>query len=143
MQNEIEILNPEFGSMVNIPLCGSSVQAGFPSPAEDYLEDSLDLNEYLVSNKDSTFFVRVSGDSMINAGIRAGDILIVDKSISAESGSIIIAVLGGEFTVKRLLFRAGKVMLKAENDNFQDIMLSGDNELVVWGVVTSVIHKYV
>lgn len=143
MQNEIEILNPEFGSVVKIPLCGSSVQAGFPSPAEDYLEDSLDLNEYLVGNKDSTFFVRVAGESMVDAGIRSGDILIVDKSIGAEDGSIVIAVVGGEFTVKRLTYSAGNVILRAENKDFQDILLSGDDELIVWGVVTSVVHKYV
>jgi len=143
MLREIEILKPEFDLSVKIPLCGSFVQAGFPSPAEDYLEDSLDLNEHLIDNKESTFFVRVAGESMVDAGIRPNDILIVDKSIMAKDGNIIIAVVSGEFTVKRLVYRAGRVVLKAENKDFEDLLLSGEDELVVWGVVTSVIHKYV
>ncbi len=143
MHNQIKIISPEYKSKVKIPMCGEFVQAGFPSPAEDYLEDSLDLNEHLITNKDSTFFVRVAGESMLDAGINPNDILIVDKSLRAKNGSIVIAVVDDEFTVKTLVLEGGAVTLKAENNNFPDLTLIGAHELVVWGVVTSVIHQYV
>lgn len=143
MLKEIEILNPVVNEKIEIPLCGETVQAGFPSPAEDYLEDSLDLNEHLIDNRDSTFFVRVAGMSMVDAGIRPNDILIVDKSLIAKDGNIVIAVVNDEFTVKRLAYRVGRVVLKAENKDFKDLMMADDDELIIWGVVTSVIHKYV
>jgi DNA polymerase V len=142
LKSNIELLLPQDGPEdVDIPIFTSRVQAGFPSPADDYLEDKLDLNKYLIQHKEATFFVRAQGDSMIGAGIHSGDILVVDKSLKAISGKIVIAVVDGDFTVKRLHKYGGKITLKAENDAFDDIKITGDNELIIWGVVTSVIHR--
>ena len=128
--------------IVNTPIFTSRVQAGFPSPADDYLEDQLDLNKHLIHHQEATFFVRAQGESMLNAGIHPGDILVVDKSLIAKSGKIVIAVVDGEFTVKRLYKYKGKITLKAENPDFDDIVINAGNELIIWGVVTSVIHQY-
>jgi len=128
--------------VVNTPIFTSRVQAGFPSPADDYLEDQLDLNKHLIHHQEATFFVRAQGESMLNAGIHPGDILVVDKSLIAKSGKIVIAVVDGEFTVKRLHKYKGKITLKAENPDFDDIVINTGNELIIWGVVTSVIHQY-
>ena len=125
-----------------IPIFTSRVQAGFPSPADDHLEDTLDLNTHLIHHKEATFFVKAQGESMIGAGIHQGDILIVDKSLSPKSGKIVIAVIDGEFTVKRLHKYKGNITLKAENSEFEDIKIKGTDELIIWGVVTSVIHQY-
>ncbi|MCS5592419.1 MAG: translesion error-prone DNA polymerase V autoproteolytic subunit [Gammaproteobacteria bacterium] len=142
LKSDIELLLPQ-GSPedVAIPIFSSRVQAGFPSPADDYLEDALDLNKYLIQHKEATFFVRAQGDSMLGAGIHSGDILVVDKSLRAISGKIVIAVVDGDFTVKRLHKYGGKITLKAENDAFDDIKITGNSELIIWGVVTSVIHR--
>jgi len=125
------------------PIFTSRVQAGFPSPADDHLEDRLDLNTHLIQHKESTFFVKAQGESMVDAGIHQGDILIVDKSLTPKSGKIVIAVVDGEFTVKRLHKYKGIITLKAENPEFEDIKIEGTTELIIWGVVTSVIHQYV
>jgi DNA polymerase V len=125
-----------------VPIFTSRVQAGFPSPADDHMEDTLDLNTHLIQHKESTFFVRAQGESMLGAGIYPGDILIVDRSLIAKSGKIVIAVVDGEFTVKRLHKYKGKVTLRAENSEFKDINISEGSELIIWGVVTSVIHQY-
>jgi DNA polymerase V len=125
-----------------IPIFTSRVQAGFPSPADDHLEDTLDLNTHLIHHQEATFFVKAQGDSMIGAGIHQGDILIVDKSLTPKSGKIVIAVVDGEFTVKRLHKYKGNITLKAENPEFEDIKIRGTDELIIWGVVTSVIHQY-
>jgi len=125
------------------PIFTSRVQAGFPSPADDYLEDRLDLNTHLIQNKESTFFVKAQGESMLGAGIHQGDILVVDKSLTPKSGKIVIAVVDGEFTVKRLHKYKSVITLKAENPEFEDIKIEGTIELIIWGVVTSVIHQYV
>ncbi len=122
------------------PLFSSRVEAGFPSPADDYLEGALDLNEHLVKNPAATFFVRVTGESMTGAGIFPGDLLVVDRSLSPESGNVVIAVLDGELTVKRLWQENGRVELRADNPAYAPIRLSGTMELDVWGVVKHVIH---
>lgn len=122
------------------PLAGSRVEAGFPSPAEDFLDRPLDLNEYLIGNPAATFFVRVSGDSMRGAGIHHSDILIVDRSLDAEEGSVVIAVVDGDMVVKRLRRLGGRVQLVAENPNYPPIELSEGQDCTVWGVVTYVIH---
>ena len=143
IKSDVEVLavkdNP---TELSIPIFTSRVQAGFPSPADDHLVDALDLNTHLIHHKEATFFVKAQGDSMIGAGIQQGDILIVDKSLGAKSGKIVIAVVDGEFTVKRLHKYKGNITLKAENPDFEDIKISGDDELIIWGVVTSVIHQY-
>ena len=122
------------------PLFLSKVPAGFPSPAEDYLEGQLDLNEYLIHHPSATFFVRASGDSMIDAGIRSGDLLIVDRALTPGSGSVIIAIVNGELTVKRLRKAQGKLFLVPENKDFAPLEVQESMDFEVWGVVSHVIH---
>ena len=123
-----------------LPLAGSTIAAGFPSPADDYIEKSLDLNESLISNPAATFFVRVAGDSMINAGIHDRDLLIVDRSLAAEPGRVVIAVIEGELMVKRLCRFRSRWVLMPENDAFQPVEIEDDGDLMIWGVVTYVVH---
>ena len=143
VKSKVEVfLTKDNPTELSIPIFTSRVQAGFPSPADDHLEDALDLNTHLIHHKEATFFVKAQGDSMLGAGIQQGDILIVDKSLSAKSGKIVIAVVDGEFTVKRLHKYKGNITLKAENPDFEDIKIGVTDELIIWGVVTSVIHQY-
>jgi DNA polymerase V len=123
-----------------LPLFIGKVAAGFPSPADDYVEKTLDLNELLVQKPSATFFVRVQGLSMIGASIHPNDILVVDRSIEPVSGKVVICALNGELTVKRLERGNNKWKLKAENPDYSDITVFEDLELVIWGVVTNVIH---
>ncbi|MDP1604312.1 MAG: translesion error-prone DNA polymerase V autoproteolytic subunit [Legionella sp.] len=123
-----------------LPLYASKVRAGFPSPADDYIECSLNLNEHLIKHPAATFFVTASGDSMKNAGISSGDMLIVDKSLEATHGKIVIAALNGELTVKRLSRQNGRVQLVPENNKYAPIDITDEQDLVIWGVVTHVIH---
>ena len=117
------------------------VAAGFPSPADDYLEDKIDLNQYLVKHPASTFLVRASGESMINAGIFPDDILVVDRSLKAEDGKVVIAVVDNELTVKRYRKKGNNILLEPENDAFDPIVIADESEAFVWGVVTNVIHN--
>lgn len=123
------------------PLFLSRVPAGFPSPAEDYVEGSLDLNEHLIAHREATFFMRVQGHSMTGAGIQDGDLLVVDRSLEAGDGDIVVAVVDGELTVKRLSRRGGTVRLLPESPGCEPIEFKDGQELTVWGVVTSVIHR--
>lgn len=127
----------------HIPLFGHKVPAGFPSPADDYVEGRLSLDEHLVRHREATFFVRAKGNSMVGAGIFDGDLLVVDKSLAPASGDIVIAVMDGELTVKRLIRLGGRVILRPENPRFKDIELREGQELQVWGVVTSCVKKFV
>ncbi|WED43533.1 LexA family protein [Legionella cardiaca] len=124
-----------------IPLYSSKVRAGFPSPADDYIESYLDLNAYLIKHPASTFFLIAAGDSMIGAGIQSGDMLIVDKNIEPTHGKIVIAALDGELTVKRLSKTANRVQLLPANESYQPIDITDSQDLVIWGVVTYVIHQ--
>ncbi len=123
------------------PLIGTRVPAGFPSPATDYLEGLLDLNEYLIKHPAATFFARVGGDSMIGAGIFPDDIVIVDRSLEAKNNSVVLARYDGEFTIKKLSIENGEYRLVAENDAYPSIRIDEELDFVVWGVVTAVIHK--
>ena len=125
-----------------LPVFLSAVSAGFPSPAEDYLEGKLDLNDHLIPRPAATFMVRATGDSMTGVGIFSGDILIVDRSLQPKHGAIIIAVLDGELTVKRLYRRKGVIKLEAANPTYPALTLAQDMELSCWGVVTAAIHQY-
>ncbi len=129
------------GSHQGLPLFLESVAAGFPSPAGDYIECRLDLNEHLIQHPSATFFVRVAGDSMTGAGIHDGDILIVDRSLEPESGNVVVAAVNGELTVKRLIRHNGRCMLKPENDAFSCVDIPEQADVHIWGVATSVIHK--
>ncbi|MBU0673704.1 MAG: translesion error-prone DNA polymerase V autoproteolytic subunit [Proteobacteria bacterium] len=122
------------------PLFLSAVTAGFPSPADDYIEKQLDVGDYLVKNPTATFFVRVAGDSMVDAGIHNDDILVVDRSLPPVSGRVVIAILNGELTVKKFEQRGEICRLLAANPDYPDIDISEDSELAIWGVVTHAIH---
>ena len=123
-----------------LPFYQSTVSAGFPSPADDDLEDTLDLNELLIKHPSATFFLRVSGSSMINAGIHHNDILIVDRSIEPANGKVVIASVNGELTVKRLRYEGKKIQLVAENEAYAPINITEDADFRIWGVVTNVVH---
>lgn len=129
------------GVGIRAPLFGCSVRAGFPSPADDYIEDYLDLNEYLIKHPAATFFVRASGDSMKNASINSGDILVVDRSVEPVHGKIVIAAIDGELTVKRLFKKNGLFKLLPENPDYPEIIINDCSDTVIWGVVTNVIHE--
>ena len=119
-----------------------SASAGFPSPAENYVEEKLNLNSYLIKNKESSFFVRVSGDSMINVGIFDNDILIVDRSLDPKRQSIVIVSIDGELVIKKLMKDQSKnYYLKSENSNYPNIKLNSNTDTIIWGVVTYVIHS--
>jgi len=136
------LYTPETGLSTPLPLAGNSVRAGFPSPADDYIEDRLDLNEHLIPHPNATFFVRVSGESMRDAGIQDGDTLVVDRSLDAGHQDIVIATVDGEFTVKQLVFRGKKPWLLPCNPAYSEIRITEDMDTVIWGVVTAVIHRY-
>ena len=123
-----------------VPLVGASAAAGFPSPADDYMDRPLDFNELLIENPAATFAVRIAGESMIGAGIFPNDIAVVDRSRTAVSGCIVLALIDGEFTVKRYRVKAGRVTLQAENPAFRDILIAGECAFEVWGVVTKSIR---
>lgn len=131
--------NPE---LFHIPLFSQPVQAGFPSPADDYVADKLDLNEHLIIRKEATFMLRVQGDSMVGVGIQDGDLLIVDRSITPSHGSVVVAAVDGQFTVKTLEKTCGRLRLMPSNPDFKPIEFKDGQELEVWGVVTSVIHQF-
>ncbi len=136
------ILLPDFDApSVELPFFSHRVAAGFPSPADDHLERRLDLNEFLVKRPTSTFFVRVEGTSMINAGIQPDDVLVVDRAEDASDGRIVVAAVDGELTVKRLHKKGARLYLMPENPEYKPIEITGETEFVIWGVVTSVIHK--
>ena len=124
-----------------LPLYLSPVKAGFPSPAEDYVDRRLDLHEHLVHNEAATFFLRAQGDSMLGAGIHDGDLLIVDRSVEAAHDRIVIAVLDSELTVKRLIRRRGRVLLAPENPEYPEFDITEREYVHIWGVVTYVVHK--
>ena len=126
---------------ISLPLYLSKVRAGFPSPAEDYLDKKLDLNDHLIKNPAATFFVKVTGHSMVNAGIKSGDLLIVDRSLEPKDKKIVVAIINGEFTVKRILKKGDKLYLAPENDNLAPIEIKEEMDFEVWGVVTSVVHS--
>lgn len=123
------------------PIYLSPVQAGFPSPAEDCVGGQLDLHEHMVRHKSATFFLRVSGQSMINTGIFDGDLLVVDRIIPPGHGKVVIAALDGELTAKRLVRRGGRVLLVPENPDYPEIDITEHEYVHIWGVVTYVIHK--
>ena len=136
-----EIAPLRVGEPVFLPLAFCSVSAGFPSPADDHIEKAIDLSEWLVKNEVATFIMRVRGDSMDNA-IHDGDRVIIDRSIDPKSTDIVVACLDGEMLVKRFVQRGERVFLVAENPQYSEIEITGESELVIWGVVTHCIHSF-
>lgn len=142
MKTRVEVVyKPDCSTKYKQSLFEARVPAGFPSPAADYEEDKLDLNKYLIKNPAATFFVRVSGDSMEGAGIHHEDLLVVDRSLEPRDKNVVIAVVNGELTVKRIRIRKRKITLEPESENYSAQEITEETEFEVWGVVTNVIHK--
>jgi len=135
-----QIFTPDLSTAIALPLVLELVPAGFPSPADDYIEGGLDLNQHLIKHPAATFFVRVTGDSMIGAGIHSGDLLVVDRALHPADGNVVIAAVNGELTVKRLRKKNGTLLLVAENSAYSPLTISEGTAFEVWGVVTNVIH---
>jgi DNA polymerase V len=136
----VSIATMTAGPEVVLFIAPIAVAAGFPSPAQDYFDGPIDLNAHLIKDITSTFIVRISGDSMTGAGISDGDEVIVDRSLDPKHGSVVIAVIDGELTLKRLQLTARGVVLKAENRDYPDIAVSAMSDLTIWGVVTRCLH---
>ncbi|NJB68833.1 DNA polymerase V [Desulfobaculum xiamenense] len=136
-----EILGFEKRSALTLPLHLEAVAAGFPSPANDFIERTIDLNEHLVRHPAATFFVRVHGDSMIDARLQDGDVIVVDRAVDVRDNHVVVAALDGELTVKRIRRRDGKLWLMPENPEYPPFEVAPERDFEVWGVVTYVIHK--
>lgn len=132
----LELLTPH-----SLPYYKSGVRAGFPSPADDYLEGNICLQDLLVEHPEATFLVRIEGDSMKDAGILDGDIAVVDRALTPRHGKIVVAVVDGDFTIKRLIYRNGRCFLQGANPEFAEIEVSDCSQNQVWGVVAHVIHR--
>ena len=140
-KNNLKFLKPKKGNSLGQWLIEQGISAGFPSPADDFKEIRISLDKELVKNQESTFYARVSGDSMLGAGLDDGDLLIIDKSLYAENGKIAVCFLDGDFTVKRIVKEKGKLYLKSENKKYKPIEIREENELIIWGIVEYVIKK--
>jgi len=139
---KLKFIKPSTESNIELQLVEATISAGFPSPADDYSESRIDLNKELISNESATFYARVRGDSMTLAGISDGDLLIIDKSKTPLNGSIVVCLIDGEFTVKRLQKKGTQFYLMPENDNYQPIKIKPENDVTIWGVVTYTIKKH-
>lgn len=139
--NTLEIYSADTTTNISLPLVDSGISAGFPSPADDFLDISIDLNKELIKNPSTTFYGRVKGDSMINAGLDSGDLLIIDKSLEPVNNKIAVCFIDGEFTVKRIKIDKEVVWLVAENEKYKPIKVTADNDFIIWGIVTTVIKN--
>ncbi len=137
--NSLEIYSAITDTELHLPYAEQGISAGFPSPADDFLDISIDLNKELIKNPSATFYGRVKGDSMKDAGLENGDLLIIDKSLEPVDNKIAVCFIDGEFTVKRIKIEAKTIWLIAENKDYQPIKVTADNEFVIWGIVTTVI----
>lgn len=137
--NNLEFYSISTETKLELPFVDSGISAGFPSPAEDFLDLSIDLNKELIKNPSSTFYGRVKGDSMINAGLNEGDLLIIDKSLEPIDNKIAVCFIEGEFTVKRIKIEKDIVWLVAENEKYAPIKVTKENDFLIWGIVTNVI----
>ena len=141
---EVEILNGIFDTPLDLPFADMGIQAGFPSPAQDYIDKSLDFNRELIQHPSSTFYAKVVGDSMKDAGISEGDIMVIDRSLTPEQDDIVVALLNGEYTVKYLDLSERKkkrIWLRPANPDFKPIKVQPCDSFIVWGVVTKVIKN--
>lgn len=140
---KVDFFNPDVSTSRELPFPDTLLPAGFPSPAEDYIQNRLDLNQFLIKNPGTTFFARVSGTSMRGAHIEDSDILIVDRSLKPSDNAIVVAVIDAEFTVKRFVKKGEKAYLVAANEHYKEIELSEFMDFEIWGVVTYIIKKAV
>ncbi|KIA84809.1 LexA family transcriptional regulator [Flavobacterium sp. AED] len=132
---------PDFESDLKIPFMSEGVSAGFPSPAADFMETNIDLNKELSENPLATFYIKVKGNSMIDAGINDKDVLVVDRSLEPQNNKVAICFIDGEFTVKRIQLEKDCLYLMPENSNYSPIKVTEENQLIIWGIVTYVIKK--
>ena len=139
--NKITIYIPDRKDLIERPIVNENIAAGFPSPAEDFKEVRISLDKELVKNKEATFYARVRGNSMIDANIEDGDLLVIDRSIETRNGKIAVCMIDGEFTIKRLKIDKNCIYLLPENKNYKPIKVTEENELIVWGIVTYIIKK--
>lgn len=137
----IEILKPDTVESLNIKLSDTPVNAGFPSPAENHLENTMDLNKALIKNPSSTFYARVKGESMINDGVEDGDLLVIDRSVEPYENCLAVCFLEGEFTLKRVRLEGDELLLVPANEKFKPIRVKKDNDFYVWGVVRYLIKR--
>ena len=142
-KEKLIFLKPKEGNSLGQWLVEQGISAGFPSPADDFKEVRISLDKELVKNKEATFYAKVSGDSMVGAGLDDGDLLVIDRSLNPENGKIAICFIDGDFTVKRILKRNKKLFLMPENKNYKPIEIKGENELIIWGLVTYVIKSFI
>ena len=140
-KNTLQFYAPEDSSPLEIVLAQTGISAGFPSPADDFKEFKISLDKTLVKNKEATFYAKVSGQSMVGAGIDDGDLLVVDKSLDPKNNNIAVCFIDGEFTVKRLKVSGSDVYLQPENPSFKAIKVTNESNFQVWGIVTHVIKK--
>ena len=140
-KEKLTFLKPKKGNSMGQWLIEQGISAGFPSPADDFKEIRISLDKELVKNQESTFYARVSGDSMIGAGLDDGDLLVIDRSINPENGKIAVCLIDGEFTVKRIKKEKNKLYLMPENKKYKAIELKEENELIIWGIVEYIIKK--
>jgi DNA polymerase V len=140
-KNTITFFIPDFENTNELPYVSSGIKAGFPSPAADFDESKISLDNVLVKNREATFYAKASGTSMIGAGIDDGDILIIDRSIEPQNNKVAVCFIDGEFTVKRILVEKEGVFLMPENTAFEPIKVTEENELIIWGMVTYVIKS--
>ena len=138
-KNKLTFLKPKKSDSLGQWLIEQGISAGFPSPADDFKEIRISLDRELVKNKESTFYARVSGNSMENAGLSNGDLIIIDRAINPEKNKIAVCFIDGEFTVKRIVKKGNKLFLKPENNNYKEIEVRDENQLIIWGIVTYVI----
>ncbi|WP_159021472.1 LexA family transcriptional regulator [Formosa sp. L2A11] len=132
---------PEYNSAIELPFV-NGISAGFPSPADDFLDINIDLNKHLIKNPSTTFYGKVSGNSMIDAGINDGDLLIIDKGLEVKDNKIVVCFIDGEFTVKRIKIEKDCIWLIAENKAYKPILVTENNEFVIWGIVINVIKYF-
>ncbi len=141
MNKKIQFFLPDLENPIELPYISSGIKAGFPSPAADFDESKISLDNVLVKNKEATFYAKASGNSMIGAGIDDGDILVIDRSLEPQNKKIAVCFIDGEFTVKRIKIEYENVFLMPENSNYKPIQISEENDLIIWGIVTYVIKK--
>lgn len=140
--NNLEFYTADLKTKLHLPFVDTEISAGFPSPADDFIELSIDLNKTLIKNKDTTFFAKVKGHSMKNAGIYNGDLLVIDRSLQPQDNKIAICQIDGEFTVKRIKIEKNIIWLIAENEDYKPIKVTPENEFMIWGIVIHSIKSF-
>lgn len=141
MNTSVRILLPELSSHISLPYADGGIQAGFPSPAQDHICESIDLNKEIVLHPAATFYGRVAGDSMIEEGIEPGDLIVIDRSLEPDDGDLAVCCLDGDFTLKRISLRPGEIWLMPSNETYDPILVTPDCSFEIWGVVTHTIKK--